>query len=201
MLLIAMVFTGSASALEMPDAYADNIASVNFYPSGAKFEFLIEPQDENGNFEAYLPGAFTPESVKLLNPEAVYGDIHTEKRSRTRWTPSELEDLKAQQEEQSKLINDLTAKQSALEQTLTLLKNTTPDESKPADLIKYIIDAQALRQSTENALASLKITLADEKAKLSVLNNELNSRKPSGDTNYLVITGRAKQHHGVRDTL
>ena len=194
-LALLCAFSYSCSAAEIPDTYADKISSVNFYPGGAKFEFVIEPQDmdENGNFEAYLPGAFTPESVKVLNPESLYGDIFTERLSRTKWIPSQLEDLKSQQEEQSKLIDSLAAQQAALEQTLNLLKNVEPGEkSSPDDILKYFTEAQKLRQQTENDLASLKITLADEKAKLTVMNDDLKSRRPSGDTSYLVITGRAK---------
>lgn len=192
---LAMLITvsGLASAAEIPENYSAKIASLNFYPSGAKFEFLIEPQDSDGNFEAYLPGAFTPESIKLLNPENVYGDIRTEKRSRTRWTPPQLEALKAQYEEQAKTVSTLTAKQSALEQTLELFTEIKPDKAaNPLDILKYITDAQALRQHTEEELASLKVSLTAEKEKLSMLNSEINSRRPSGESSYLVITGRAK---------
>ena len=191
MMLIAA--TSQLSAAEIPDVYPVTISALNFYPSGARFEFVIEPQDSEGNFEAYLPGAFTPESVKLLNPENVYGDIHTERRSRTRWTPPQLEELKTQQEDQAETVNYLTAQQSALTQTLDLLRNIKPSKaSDPGNLLKYVVDAQALRQKTENDLASLKADLAEEKEKLTMLNSEVNSRRPSGEGSYLVITGRAK---------
>ena len=192
---LALVIAASSitSAAEIPDSYSSKIASLNFYPSGAKFEFLIEPQDSEGNFEAYLPGAFTPESIKLLNPENVFGDIKTEKRSRTRWTPPQLEALKAQQEEQAQTVSSLTAQQSALEQTLELFGEIKPDKaSNPLDVLEYITKAQALRQQTEEDLAELKVTLAAEKEKLTMLNSEVNSRRPSGESSYLVISGRAK---------
>ena len=182
-----------ASSAEIPDIYSGTIAAVNFYPSGAKFEFLIEPQDEDGNFEAYLPGAFTPESVKLITPENVYGDIRTEKRSRTKWTPPQLADLKAAIDEQTETVSTLTAQQSALEQTLSLLKAIEPDRAdNPLSLLEYIKSAQELRQDTEDKLASLKVELAAEKEKLTMLTSELNSRRPAGESSYLVITGRAK---------
>lgn len=194
LVLFAVAFSAyPSSALEIPDTYNAEIASLNFYPSGARFEFLIEPQEEDGSFEAYLPGAFTPESIKLLTPENVYGDIRTERRSRTRWTPSQLEDLKTAQESQAETVSTLTARQSALEQTLNLLKNIEPDKADdPLDLLEYVSNAQDLRQKTEAELAALKVTIAAEKEKLTMLNSEMNSRRPSGESSFLVVTGRAK---------
>ena len=182
-----------AGAAEIPDTYSGKISALNFYPSGARFEFLITPEDPDGNFEAYLPGAFTPESIKLLNPESVYGDIKTERRSRTRWTPPQLEDLKAEQEAQAQAVSTLTARQSSLEQTLSLLKAIEPDRANnPADLLTYITLAQTLRQKTEEELATVKADAVREKEKLTMLNSEFNSRRPAGESSYLVVTGRAK---------
>ena len=192
-LIISAIFACQCTALEIPDDYAAHIASVNFYPSGARFEFLIEPSDSAGNFEVCLPGAFAPETVKLLNPENVYGDIRAERRSRTRWTPPQLMELKAECEAQAAAISALAVRQASLEQTLTLLKNIEPDRAAdPLDLLKYIINAQELRQDTEQNLAELKVTLAAEKEKLTTLNSQLNSRRPSGENSFLVISGRAK---------
>ena len=193
MLLVFLYPSNQSQALEIPDTYTGEIAAVDFYPNSARFIFLIEPQDEDGNFEAYLPGAFSPESIKLLNPDSVYGDIRTERRSRTRWTPSSLEDLKAEQDEQAEIVSNLNAEQAALEQTLSLLKNIEPDKAdNPNDLLNYITSAQALRQKTEYDLAALKVRLSAEKEKLTMLNAEVNSRRPSGESSYIVITGRAR---------
>lgn len=192
-LLGLALFPHESTALEIPDDYNAEIASLNFYPSGARFEFIIEPQDEDGTFTAYLPGAFTPESVKLLTPENVFGDIRTERLSRTRWTPPQLEDLKTAQESQAETVSILSARQAALEQTLNLLKGIEPENADdPLDLLEYIANAQDLRQKTEADLAALKVTLAAEKEKLTMLNSEMNSRRPSGESSFLVITGRAK---------
>ncbi|MBQ7216595.1 MAG: DUF4139 domain-containing protein [Synergistaceae bacterium] len=192
-LLIVTLFPFTSSALEIPDNYNSEIASLNFYPSGARFEFIIEPQEEDGSFTAYLPGAFTPESVKLLTPENVIGDIRTERLSRTRWIPPQLEDLKTAQEAQAETVSTLSARQAALEQTLALLKGIEPDKAdNPLDLLEYITNAQELRQKTEADLSALKVTLAAEKEKLTMLNAEMNSRRPSGESSFLVITGRAK---------
>ena len=192
-LAVLVMLALPACSAENPETYSGTIASVNFYPSGAKFEFLIDPQDEAGNFESYLPGAFTLESIKLLTPENVYGDIRTEKRSRTKWTPPQLADLKTRQEKQAEIVSYLTARQAAFEQTLSLLKDISPEKADdPLDLLEYITSAQELRQRTENDLASLKVTLAAEKEKLTILTSELNSRRPAGESSYLVISGRAK---------
>lgn len=183
----------ACSALELPDTYTGTIAALNFYPSGARFEFLIEPQGEDGTFEAYLPGAFSAESVKLLNPENVFGDIKTEKRTRTKWTPPQLEALKAEQEAQSQKVSTLAAHQASLEQTLKLLKAIEPDRAdNPTDLLDYITSAQALRQKTEDELATVKAEVSREKEILTMLTSQLNSRRPSGESSYLVVTGRAK---------
>ncbi len=192
-LFVTALYAYPCSALEIPDTYNAEIASLNFYPSGARFEFLIEPQEEDGSFTAYLPGAFTPESVKLLTPENVIGDIRTERLSRTRWIPPQLEDLKTAQESQAETVSTLAARQAALEQTLALLKDIEPTKAdNPLDLLEYITNAQDLRQKTEADLSALKVTLTAEKEKLTMLNSEMNSRRPSGESSFLVITGRAK---------
>ena len=72
-LMLLVMSSRACSAMELPDSYSGKIAALNFYPSGARFEFLIEPQGEDGTFEAYLPGAFSPESVKLLPRERLRG--------------------------------------------------------------------------------------------------------------------------------
>ena len=74
-----MVLHGEALALEVPEKYSTEISTVDFYPSGAKFTFAVEPQGSNGDFTAVIPGAFNPESIRLANPENVYGDIYAHK--------------------------------------------------------------------------------------------------------------------------
>ena len=174
--IFLFVFTGASYALNIPDEYANEISALEFYPSGAKFTFTIQNYDDDGNFSAYLPGAFSPESVRVVNPESVYGDIKAVRSSRTKWTPSQLENLKAQAEEQSQRLSELTARQASLEQTLMLLRNSTFNEArKPADLLTYIKDAQELRLETENELSQLKTEIIAEREKLSMMNNELSA--------------------------
>lgn len=180
------------SALEIPDDYVDEITALDFYPGGAKFTFNIRYSDSDGIFHAILPGSFRADSIKVVNPEDVDGDIKVEVRSRTKWTPSQLEDIQSEVDEQTKITNDLTAKKLSLEQTLELLKNSKPDASNPNTLLRYMKNAQTLRLDTENQLASLKLELDRETEKLNMLNNELNSRRPYGENTYLVVSGKAK---------
>lgn len=188
--ILIFVSAGASFAYDIPDEYANEIAGLEFFPSGAKFRFIIQP-DENGNFTAYLPGAFSAESVRAVNPQAVYGDIKALRRSRTKWIPSQLENLKAEADEQSQRLSELTARQASLEQTLTLLKNSNPDKSKPSSLLTYIKDAQQLRLETENALSELKNEIISEREKLSILTNELSARSPAADNSFIMVTGRA----------
>ncbi|MBQ6972247.1 MAG: DUF4139 domain-containing protein [Synergistaceae bacterium] len=191
LIFAALFFPGLASALEAPENYTAAISAVDFYPSGAKFTFTVEPQGSDGDFRAVIPGAFTPESIRLVNPETVYGDIYAASFTRTKWTPPQLEALRLQAEEQARTVSDLSARKSALEQTLSLLKNSNPDKSKPEELLRYIRDAQNVRLEAENELALLKAELSREQEKLRALNTELQGRMPDNDSSYTVVTGQA----------
>ena len=191
-LLLSLAFAGSSYAFDIPDDYTNEITALDFYPSGAKFTFTIQNYDSNGNFIAYLPGAFSPESIRVVNPESVIGDIKAIRTSRTKWIPSQLEELKAQADEQAQTLNDLTARQAALEQTLHLLRESVPDKTRTAALLTYIKDAQTLRLETENELARLKNEIITEREKLSIMNNELKAKSPAYDTSFITVSGRAK---------
>lgn len=188
---IVLCAVNSSSALEIPENYTDDIANVEFYPNGAKFEFHVDPYNSDGEFMAVIPGAFDPSSIRLLNPEDLYGDIMVMQYPRTKWTPSQLEELKAQQQAQSVKVSELTARQSSLEQTLNLLKNSIPDKANPSAIITYIRDAQEMRLEAENELASLKTTIAQEQEKLNMLTSELNTKSPRGANSYITVTGQA----------
>ena len=189
-ILLLLLSACPAFALEIPEQYTDDIARIDFYPNGAKFEFHAEPDSDN-TFRAVIPGAFDPSTIRLLNPEDVYGDIMVVRYPRTRWTPSQLEALKAQQEAQAAKVSELASRQASLEQTLTLLKNSIPDKANPPAIITYIRDAQDMRLDTEKELAALKVTIAQEREKLDMLTSELNTKKPSGDNSYITVTGEA----------
>ncbi len=191
MLSVFLLFSAvSAIALEIPESYADDIRNIEFFPNGAKFEFHVTPQD-NGKFTAVLPGAFDPSSVRLLNPKDVYGNIMVTRRTRTRWTPGHLAQLKAQQEEQAEKVSGLEARRESLEQTLKLLAESVPDKANPAAIITYIRDAEEMRHNTEKELAALKATIAQEREKLNMYASELNAKRPAGDDSYITVTGEA----------
>lgn len=187
-----MIYASPSISMEVPEKYSSQISAVDFYPSGAKFTFAVEPQDKDGNFTAVIPGAFKADTIRLANPESVYGNIYVASYPRTKWTPPQLEPLRLQAQAQSKIIADLNAKKSALEQTLSLLKDSNPDKANPDDLIKYIKEAQNIKLETENELSALKVTLSDEQEKLRMLNSELTSKTPRGSDKFIIVTGKAK---------
>ena len=190
--LSAIFFNADFSqALEAPETYTDTITEINFYPGGAKFSFKVEPYDSEGNFKAVLPGAFNADSIRLLNPEFVEGDVHVEVLNRERWIPSQLVEIKTQADELENKIAELTAKRTAFEQTLEMLDELKPEKSKPEELLTYIKDSQTLRLDTENELVTLKKEIDKEQAKLKTLKAELNSKRPQNDSSYILITGKA----------
>ena len=192
---LAVIISASPSvSMEVPENYSSRISAVDLYPSGAKFTFVVEPQsmDKDGNFTAVIPGAFKAETIRAVNPQNVYGDIYTASYPRTKWIPPQLEQLRVQAKEQSRIVSDLNAKKLALEQTLNLLKTSNPEKSNPDDLLKFIKEAQNVKLETENELSSLKVVLSDEQEKLRMLNNELNAKTPRGSDKFITVTGRAK---------
>ena len=191
--IVIFIFADFSNANEIPEKFllsADAITGIDFYPSGAKFSFKVEPYDKEGNFKAVLPGAFNADTVRLINPEDIDGDIHVESFSRTRWIPSKLEALKKQADELEEKINSLNAKKSSLEQILGMLEELKPEKSNPEELLTYIKNSGVLRLDTENELINIKSEIKKAQAELQTVSNELNSRRPSRDTSYLVVTGK-----------
>ena len=189
-LLVLSISAGLCSAFDLPDEYNSKVTAIDFFPSGAKFTFSVET-DSEGNFQGFIPGAFAADSIRLLYPEDIDGDINIVQYSRTRWTPSQLEALKTQVDDQNKLIDDLNTKRAALEQTLEFLDELKPEKSNPEALLKYIKDSQALRLDTENELAEIKLQISQEQEKARFLTTELNNRRPRGDNAYIAISGKA----------
>lgn len=193
LLLVTLTFMFSQSPSSAQGKLGAEIVKIDFYPSGAKFTFSVEPSGQDGSFNAEIPGAFNVGTVKAVNPENIYGDIQVKQLTRERWIPEDLEELNSRLEKQRSLVNSLSARKNALEQTLTLLKNSNPDKSKPEVIITFITDAQALRLKTENDLVSLNASLAKEQAKLRLLTAELDSKRPVNDMSYIIVTGQAKE--------
>ena len=187
--LLCVIFCCACYASEAPETYTSSIKNIEFFPSGAKFIFSVEP--ENGFFKAVIPGAFNADSIVLLNPEAVEGNIDVQNYSRIRWTPSQLIELQQQVEHQSKKLNELNAKKTSFEHTLELLEDLKPEKSNPEQLLIYIKETQKLRLETENELSTLRTEISKENDKLKMLSGELNSRRPRGENSYIEITGKA----------
>ncbi len=184
---------GFSEALEeAPVNFKDSkITAIDFYPSGAKFTFNVEPEDDEGNFRAVIPGAFDEESIRMLHPEDLEGDINIVSYYRTRWIPESMFSLKESIEETDNEIKELTAKRSAFEQSLTYLKDFEPEKSKPSELLEYIKNAQELRLETDREINLIANSITDKQEELKVMRREFNSRRPNGDERYIVITGKA----------
>ena len=189
-ILILILFAGICFAASLPGNYNNTITNIEFFPSGARFTFKIEP--EEGIFKTAIPGAFKADSIRLINPEAVEGNIDIQTYSRTRWTPPQLIELQAEFEEQTKKVSELNAKKNSLEQTLEFLDELKPEKSNPEQLLNYIKNSQALKLETENALAALKNEISKEQEKSKMLSSELNARRPSGENSFIEVSGRAK---------
>ena len=91
-----MIYASPSISMEVPETYSSHISAVDFYPSGAKFTFAVDPQDKDGNFTAVIPGAFKADTIRLANPESVYGNIYAASYPRTKWIPPQLEPLRLQ---------------------------------------------------------------------------------------------------------
>ena len=192
LLFLALIISARHSyAMEVPEKYSSQISAVDFYPSGAKFTFAVDPSDKDGNFTAIIPGSFRADSIRLANPENVYGNIYVASYPRTKWTPPQLEPLRLQIESQRQTVNELNARKLALEQTLNLLKDANPDKSKPDDLLNFIKEAQNVRLETENELSRIKTALSNEQEKLRLMNSEMSSKIPMNADNFIVVTGQA----------
>ena len=186
-------FVHSSEALEeAPESFKDSkITGIDFYPSGAKFTFNVEPEDDDGNFRAVIPGAFDVDSIRMAHPEDLEGDINIVRYPRTRWIPESMVSLKELIDDADNEIKELIAKRSAIEQTLTYLKDFEPENSKPSELLDYIKNAQELRLVSETQINTIANDITSKQDELKVMKNEFNSRRPRGDDSFIVITGKA----------
>lgn len=168
------------------------VSAVDFFPTGAKFVFTVQPENDNGDFSLIIPGAFRAETVRAVNPDNLYGDISVSIHKRTKWIPPSLEELSQATEKQLKKVNAISAKKSSLEQTLSLLKDSVPEKSKPQDLLDYIVKAQDLRKETEDELSELAILLKKEQEKYKLMTSELSEKTPRYADTFLSVKGKAK---------
>ncbi|MBR1485696.1 MAG: DUF4139 domain-containing protein, partial [Synergistaceae bacterium] len=66
-----------------------------------------------------------------------------------------------------------------------------PEKSKPEELLSYIKDSQSLRLDTENELLKLRKEIDENQSKLKNMKADLNSRRPVGDSSFIVVSGKA----------
>ena len=160
--------------------------TVDFYPSGAKFVFAIEP----GVFDVELPGAFRATSVRLLNPNDA-DDFRVVEEAREGWIPPALKDLKAQLDAQQRIVSGLAARKAALEHTQELLKAVRPKDDDAKAILEYIEKSQEMKLKVENELSELAFTMAEEVEKRNRLEEELEARSPKDAESVLRLTGTA----------
>ena len=179
-------------ALVIQPAYADipEITAVDFYPNGAKFTFTL--QIESNTFEAEIPGGFQRDSVRMLDPNNI-DDVKVYVKTREDWIPESLSDIKTELESHRQTLRELRTRQSALEHTQELLKNADPPTRTDAkDIIAYIEMSEAMKESTENELAELKLNIDDESKKAGLLQSELDRRMPDKANEYISVSGHVK---------
>ncbi len=179
------VWAGAAGASSSPAI--PTVQTVDFYPSGAKFVFAIEP----GVFDVELPGAFRATSVRLLNPNDA-DDFRVVEESREGWIPPALKDLKAQLDAQQRTVSGLAARKAALEHTKELLKAVRPKDDDAKAILEYIEKSQEMKLKVENELSELAFTMAEEEEKLNRLEEELEARSPKDADSVLRLTGTAR---------
>ena len=158
-LLLVMVFCMIFCASGTAFAAEAVVQRVDFYPSGAKFVFTIEPGPEG--FQVDLPGAFQASSVRLLNPKDA-DDFKAVEGKREVWVPPALAKLRADMDAQSRVVKALSARRAALEQTQELLDSVRPKDTDAAALLTYIERAQELKLKVENELVELSGTMEEE---------------------------------------
>ena len=198
-LLLTLVFV--LTLFNVQNSYAENseafnynysaeIIAIDLYPSGAKFTFKFTPQ--NPNFEFALPGAFDPNSVRLVNTQNSNTIIQAVQMKRSKWIPDDLKDLKLKVDSLNQQISELNSNQSALKQTLELLSEVKPKDSDANGILNYIKEAQILRLDTNSKLLELNNSITKQKEILNILNSELSSRKPYNDSLFVLVTGNSK---------
>lgn len=188
MLAKTILFSGALMLFALPSA-ADTppVRSVDIYPRGARFVFGHLPTEDEFQFE--LPGAFIPESVRLLNPRGVT-DLKVLGQARKGWVPPSLVSLRERIDAQGRSIDALNAQKTSLEQTRTMLNAIHPKEAEAKDLLSYIENAQNLRLRVENELAELAESLRTAHEELERLERELEERSPADADRFVRVSGR-----------
>jgi uncharacterized protein (TIGR02231 family) len=169
-----MLYPSVASA----DGY--KVASVDFYPQGAKF--LIETESD-GRFSFSLPGSFGAESVRCLTQDHVTS-LKVDTSYEGHIDPPELVAMELRVEDSRRALNLLEARRATLEQTRAFLQtpNAPANENWKVrlgadDMTSYIERAGKMRLDTENELVEVVIGLEHAKRDLDKAQAEYNDLK------------------------
>lgn len=179
-MLFVLLFASSAGATVTPE-----VRSVDFYPAGAKFVFRI---DADGAFDTTLPGAFIPDSVRLLAQDGV-SSLRVESLPREQWTPPALALLKTQLDMKDRELKLQEAKKAALEQTLAMVNAPLPRDFSGKDLILHIEDAQTMRVRIGTELVDLNLAIEKTNRELGALRDEYDRKMPEGAESVVQISG------------
>lgn len=186
--LIAILFlfmTGQPEA-SFADGALPPHSRVDFYPGGARVLFEA-PAD--GTISFVLPGAFDSSTLrplpvagqKVISFEAV--DI-----PRPGWVPDHLKDLHASIREKEKAIAYLTAKESAIKQSFSLLSGPLPRDLKGAEMAEYVEAARRVREKLETDLISIASELSESKIELNALRSDYENLLPESSSTAVSVT-------------
>ncbi len=178
--LFVLLFASTAGASVTPE-----VRSVDFYPAGARFVFRI---DADGEFETTLPGAFIPDSIRLLAQDGV-SSLRVESAPREQWTPPALVLLKSQLDMKERELKLQEARKAALEQTLAMINSPLPKDFSGKDLILHIEDAQAMRFRIGSELVDLNLAIGKTGRELEALRAEYDRKMPEDAESVVQISG------------
>lgn len=186
------------TALAVTPAYSEvpEITNIDFYPNGAKFIFTLK--SDTGSFNAEIPGAFNPESVRMLDPNN-FDDVKIITQSREEWIPSSLQGIKSELESHKQTLRELRTRQSALEHTLKLLKDAEPPTRTDAkDIIAYIKMSEEMKENAETELSEIRLETDRTSKKAELLQSELDKRTPEQSDIVILISGHVKEGNVIQ---
>ncbi|NLL37661.1 MAG: DUF4139 domain-containing protein [Fretibacterium sp.] len=166
------------------------VRSVDVYPKGGRIVFEAPVEPKGGTFSIELPGAFDPESVRVLNPLGAE-NLRVKMVSRAPWVPVGLEPLKARLDTLNAELASLEGRVAALQQTRKMLViPSTLKDFGARDLIAYIEGAQTLRTTVENEMVTLDERMKKATEERDRLQSEYDGKSPYNAELALQVSGR-----------
>ena len=170
------------------------ILSVDFYPTGARFVFQVQADKE---FDLTLPGAFDPQSVRLLTQDNVTS-VRVDTVSLAPTSPEELEPFKEVIAEKKRELRMWQGRKNALNQALWMLHATVSADLKDPELLAYIDRTREARLWFELEMVDMEIGMEKTSEELKKaerdmesLRVELQGKKPPNDDRAVKISGTA----------